>query len=203
VTRDDAPRLILASQSTARAAVLLQAGLVFETRPAAVDEAGVKEAGRADGMPIADVAILLAEMKALRVSRRDPDAVVIGADQMLVCDRVWFDKPVDRDAARAQLQALRGRTHLLVTAMVVARGGQRIWHHLAQPKMTMRAFSDDCLDAYLAAEGDLVLGSVGAYRVEGPGIQLFDAIEGDHSAVMGLPLLPLLGFLRQHEVLLD
>jgi septum formation protein len=197
-----APKLVLASKSASRAALLHDAGLVFETRAALVDEAEVKAAAQAAAMPVEDTAILLAEMKALRVSRRERDAVVIGADQMLVCDGIWFDKPPDRAAARTQLQALRGRAHRLVTAVVVARGGERIWHHLAQPVMTMRRFSDDFLEAYLDAEGAAVLGSVGAYRLEGPGVQLFDAVAGDHSAVLGLPLLPLLGFLRQHGVLM-
>jgi septum formation protein len=199
----DAPRLVLASQSTARAEVLRQAGVTFEIRPAAVDEDAVKASARAEGVAIADTAMLLAEMKALRVSRRDPDAVVIGADQMLVCDGVWFDKPADRAGARTQLQTLRGKEHRLITEMVLARGGQRIWHHLTESRMTMRRFSDAFLDAYLDAEGDAVLGSVGAYRLEGSGVQLFEAVVGDHSAVLGLPLLPLLGFLRQHGVLMD
>ena len=146
--------------------------------------------------------MLLAEAKAARIARRHPGALVIGADQMLVCEGRWFDKPPDMATARAQLLALRGRPHELMTAMVCWRGGQRIWQHLARPRLVMREFSEAFLDAYLAAEGEAVLGSVGAYRLEGPGIQLFASVEGEHSAILGLPLLPLLGFLRQHGVLI-
>ena len=120
---------------------------------------------------------------------------------MLVCEGRWFDKPAGMDGAREHLRALRGRTHELVSAMVCWRGGARVWQHLARPRLTMRDFSDGFLDAYLEAEGEAVLASVGAYRLEGPGVQLFDRIEGEHSAILGLPLLPLLGFLRQHGLL--
>jgi septum formation protein len=125
-----------------------------------------------------------------------PGAVVVGCDQILVSGETWFDKPADMAAARAQLQALRGRTHTLETACVAVRDGAEMFHHVATPRLTMRAFSDSFLDGYLAAEGGAVLGSVGAYRLEGRGIQLFDTIEGDYSAILGLPLLPFLGFLR-------
>ena len=195
----EAPRLVLASQSAARAALMQAAGLRFEARPVRVDEAAVKEACRAEGLDASEAASTLAEMKAARV--RDPDALVIGADQLLVCEGAWFDKPTDLDGARAQLQALRGRKHTLVTAVVCQRGGQTVWHHVAVPALTMRGFSDAALDAYVAAEGGALLSCVGAYRVEGAGIHLFDRIEGEHSAILGLPMLPLLGFLRQHEVL--
>ncbi len=195
----DAPTLILASQSTARAALLHAAGLRFEARPAHIDEAAIKDACRAEGLDPADAALTLADLKAQRI--RDPDTLVIGADQLLVCDGAWFDKPADAAAARAHLQALRGRAHTLVTAVVCRRGGQAVWQHVATPRLHMRAVSDAFLDAYLAAEGDALLSCVGAYRLEGRGIHLFDRIEGEHSAILGLPLLPLLGFLRQHRVL--
>ena len=128
-------------------------------------------------------------------------AAVIGADQVLVCDGRWFDKPPDLASARAQLRSLRGRTHTLMTAVVCVRDGTELWRCLARPALTMRQFSDGFLDAYLSLEGKAILSSVGAYRFEGPGIQLFDRIEGDHAAILGLPLLPLLGALRQHGVL--
>jgi septum formation protein len=191
-------RLVLASASAARAALLRAAGLAVEARPAHVDEAALKQAAQAEGAPPAEAALLLAEAKAARIGRRDTDSLVIGADQLLVCDGAWFDKPADLGAARQQLQALRGRRHTLCTATVVWRGGRRVWHHLATPQLTMRDFSDGFLDRYLAAEGEAVLASVGAYRLEGLGVQLFREIEGEHSAILGLPLLPLLGFLRQH-----
>jgi septum formation protein len=197
-----APALILASASKARRAVLEGAGLRFETRIASVDEAAIKEAAQAEGISPDEAALILADAKAEHVARSAPDALVIGADQLLVCDGAWFDKPPDMAAARTHLQRLRGRRHELVTALVCHRGGQRIWQHVAKPRMTMRDFSDAFLEAYLAAEGDALLSSVGAYRLEGHGAQLFDAIEGDQPAILGLPLLPLLGFLRQHGVLL-
>jgi len=132
-----------------------------------------------------------------------PGATVVGCDQLLVCGADWFDKPSGLPAARRQLQALRGQTHTLETACVVFRDGREIFSHIARPRLTMRAFSDAFLDAYLAVEGEAVLGSVGAYRLEGLGIQLFDRIEGDHSAILGLPMLPLLGFLRANGMIID
>ena len=146
--------------------------------------------------------MILADAKARRIAGRHPEALVIGADQILVCDGRWFDKPADLDGARAHLRALRGRAHVLVSTMVVWRHGGRIWQHLAQPRLTMRDISDEFLEAYLGIEGEAVLGSVGAYRLEGPGAQLFSRVEGEHSAILGLPLLPLLEFLRGHGVLL-
>ncbi len=190
-------RLILASGSATRAALLSAAGLAFEARPPAIDEDEVKRGARGEGVSADDTAVLLAEMKASRIARSVPDAIVIGADQLLVCEDRWFDKPPTMADARAQLQALRGRAHTLVTAVLCQRGGQRLWTHIARPKLTMRDFSDSFLDDYLAREGEAVLSSVGAYRLEGLGVQLFDAVLGDHSSVLGLPMLPLLGFLRQ------
>ncbi|WP_431266782.1 Maf family protein [Dankookia sp. P2] len=196
------PALILASASTARRAVLAAAGLRFTAQAAAVDEAAIKESAQAEGIAVEEAAMLLAEAKAQRIASRHPEALVIGADQMLVCGDRWFDKPVGMDDAREHLRALRGQTHELVSAMVCWRGGARIWQHLARPRLTMRDFSDGFLETYLAVEGEAVLGSVGAYRLEGPGVQLFDRVEGEHSAILGLPLLPLLNYLRQHGVLL-
>jgi septum formation protein len=195
-------RLILASGSRYRLALLGQAGVVAEAVAPLIDEAEVKAGARAGGMAAEDAAVLLASLKAERVARRHPDALVIGADQLLVCDGRWFDKPPDLEAARAQLRALRGRTHVLATAVVCQRGGQRLWQHVARPRMTMRDFSDAFLEQYVALEGEVLTTTVGAYRVEGPGVQLFDGIEGEHAAIIGLPLLPLLGFLRQHGALM-
>lgn len=202
IQRPDPP-LVLASASAARRAVLQAAGLRFAVEAAAVDEAAIKESARAEGLSAADAASMLAEAKARRVVRRaGDDALVIGADQILVCDGAWFDKPADRAAARAHLLALRGATHELATALVCWRGGEQLWGHVEAPRLTMRAFSDAFLDAYLEAEGDAVLASVGAYRLEGLGAHLFASVRGEHAAVLGLPLLPLLGFLRGHGVLL-
>ena len=197
------PNLILASASLTRQSLLADAGLAFETCPSRIDEDEVKRAGHAERLAPDAVALRLAELKAARAARRYPDALVIGADQLLVCEGRWFDKPADLPAAREHLLALRGRSHVLVTAVVCLRNGRTVWHHIADPRLTMRRFSDAFLDAYLAAEGDAVLSSVGAYRLEAAGIHLFDRVEGDHSAILGLPLMPLLGFLRQHGVVLD
>ena len=195
------PRIILASASTARRAVLQAAGLDFEAVAAAVDEEAIKQAAQAEAIPPADAALMLADAKAERIARRNPEALVIGCDQLLICDGRWFDKPVDVAAARSHLEALRGRSHTLVTAIVCHRHGRRIWHHVATPKLVMRDVSDRFLDAYLETEAEHVTGSVGAYRLEGPGVQLFSAVEGEHAAILGIPLLALLGFLRQHGVL--
>ncbi len=198
--RPEAPPLVLASGSATRRALMQAAGLRFTVRPAAVDEAAIKQALWAEEAPPDDTALALATAKARRV--RQPGAIVIGADQLLVCEGAWFDKPPDLAAARAQLAALRGRRHTLVTAVTCWRDGGFLWQHVAQPVLTMRGFSDAFLDAYLAAEGEACLTSVGAYRLEGLGMQLFDEVEGEHAAILGLPMLALLGFLRQHGVLM-
>jgi septum formation protein len=202
VIQAEAPRLILASSSASRAALLAAAGLRFEALAARVDEEAIKAAAQAEAIPPADAAILLAEAKAERIARREPEALVIGGDQLLVCEGRWFDKPTDRASARTQLAALRGQRHELVNGTVCWRGGQRVWQDVTVARMTMRRFSDAFLEAYLDAEGEAVTRSVGGYRVEGLGVHLFARIEGEHSAILGLPLVPLLGFLRQHGVLL-
>jgi septum formation protein len=197
----DSPPLILASGSTARRALLIGAGLRFTVRPANVDESAVKTEARSEGLDATDTALRLAHAKAARVAQQQTDALVIGADQILECDGTWYDKPPNLAAARRQLLALRGRTHTLATAIVCRRGAGMLWQHAALPRLTMRLFSNPFLNAYLAAEGEHVLGSVGAYRLEGPGVQLFSAVEGDHAAILGLPLLPLLAYLRKAGVL--
>ena len=201
IQRGDGPRLVLASASAARRGLLEAAGLRFEARAAAVDEAALKESARAEGLGPEDATLLLADAKARRLGDRDPEALVIGADQILVCEERWFDKPADVAAAREQLRALRGREHRLATAVACWRHGARAWHHVAVPRLVMRAFSDAFLEAYLDLEGERVTASVGAYRLEGPGAHLFARVDGEHSAILGLPLLALLGFLRQHGVL--
>jgi septum formation protein len=195
------PRIILASASAARRALLANAGLSFATEVAAVDEAAVRAAARQEGSSADDAALLLGELKGRRIAQRRPDALVIAADQILVCGETWFEKPADMAAARAQLLALRGRTHVLVTAVLCLRGGAQVWQHVARPALTMREFSEGFLDEYLEAEKERILGSVGAYRLEGLGVHLFARVEGEYGAILGLPVLPLLGFLRQHGVL--
>jgi len=195
--------LVLASASATRAALLERAGFRVLRDPASVDEDEVKAAFRSEKSDAASCAIALAEAKAERVSRRHPGDLVIGADQILDCNGVWFDKPPDLAHARAQLVALRGKRHELATAVTVYRDGANLWHEVDLPRLTMRAFSDDFLDAYIADCGEEILGCVGAYQLEALGAQLFERIEGDFFAILGLPLLPLLGFLRAHDAALQ
>ncbi len=193
--------LVLASASGVRARLLANAGVVAVCEPAGVDEAEIKLAMRAEQASAADVVEVLSELKAVRVSQRHPGSLVVGADQMLVCEGVWFDKPIDRSRARADLMALGGKTHELICGACVARDGARIWHHTANARLTMRPLSQDFIDGYLEAIGDAALDSVGVYQLEGLGVQLFSRVEGDFFAILGLPLLPLFEFLRGHETL--
>jgi nucleoside triphosphate pyrophosphatase len=193
--------LVLASASAVRARLLREAGLAFVVEPAAIDEAAIKRRFRQSGRHPRDCAFALAAAKATQVSARHPRAIVVGADQILVCGAEWLDKPADREAARDQLKALRGRRHVLETVVCAARGGEQLWTAASSPRLRMRQFGDQFLESYLAAEGDLILGSVGAYRLEGRGIQLFECVEGDYFAILGLPLIPLLDFLRDQAYL--
>ncbi len=192
--------VILASASASRARLLTAAGLPFTAIAAHVDEDAVKAAMKADGATALDCAETLAELKALKISQAHPSALVIGADQMLACEDRWFDKPPNVEAARDHLMSLSGKTHTLPTVAIVARGGARIWQHRSAPKLTMRNLNPAFLETYLAHAGEAVLSSVGAYQLEGAGVQLFKAIDGDFFTILGLPLLPLLNFLREHDV---
>lgn len=191
--------LILASASAIRRRLLAAAGIAFEVEAARVDEDAVKASLRAEGLTPRAQADALAELKALSVSRRRP-GLVIGADQMLVIGGEALDKPKDRAEARDHLMRLRGKPHELLCAAVIARDGAVIWRRVEKPKLKMRAFSDAFLEDYLERAGEEVLHSVGAYQLEGLGAQLFESIEGDYFSVLGLPLLPLLGFLREQGV---
>ncbi len=193
------PPLVLASGSQARLSLLRDAGISVAVRPASIDETAIKRTAREQGAGPDETAQRLADRKAAWT--HDPDAIVIGADQLLVCEGRWFDKPRDLTEARAQLLALRGRPHLLHTALGLSRDGRTIGRHVSRPRLVMRAFSEAALDAYLALEGERVLSSVGAYRLEGPGVQLFEAVDGEHAAILGLPMLALLDMLRHHGVL--
>ncbi len=195
--------LILASGSTTRARLLADAGVPVLIDPAAVDEEEIRAAFHAEGRDASACATALAESKAMRVSVRHTGALVLGADQILDCSGRWFEKPTHIEAARAQLKALRGERHTLVSAAAVVRNGSVLWHTTDRAQLTMRGFSDDFLDAYIAAAGVDLLGSVGAYRLEGLGAQLFERVEGDFFTILGLPLLPLLDFLRGHGALLS
>ena len=189
--------IVLASASSARAELLRQAGVMFRAEPAAINEDALKRRARERGRAGIECARELAQAKAQAVSKQNPGVLVIGADQILVLDNDWFDKPRDREGARVQLLALRGRAHELATAACGVQQGILRWRAESQPRLTMRLFSDSFLDDYLDAEGDALLGSVGAYRLEGRGVQLFSGITGDYFAVLGLPLIELLAFLRE------
>jgi septum formation protein len=188
---------VLASKSRSRAAVLAGAGVAFETVDAEVDEAALKAALLAEGAGPREVAEQLGGAKALAVSARRPNDLVIGADQTLDLGGALYDKPADLAEARSHLAALRGRGHALHGGIVAAEGGAVVWRTTETSRLWMRDFSDAYLDAYLHRGGDALLASVGAYQLEGEGAQLFERIEGDYFAVLGLPLLPLLAFLRE------
>ena len=192
--------LILASSSAIRAAMLAGAGVVFETISPGVDEEAVKAAMLAASLGPRDIGIHLAEAKALAVSTRRA-GLVIGADQTLDLDGCLHDKPTTLYEARERLGNLRGRDHRLHSAVILARDGDVVWRDCASATLTMRDFSDAFLDAYIDREGEAILSSVGAYRLEGVGAQLFAAIEGDYFTILGLPLLSLLEALRREGVL--
>lgn len=193
-------QLILASASKSRANLMRAAGLDFEQVPAHVDEDAIKVSLKAEGAAAADCALALAEFKAGTVSQRYPEALVIGADQMLECEGVWFDKPKDMAGARSHLVSLRGKTHTLSNSAAVALNGSPIWHHTSVAKLTVRPFSDSFLDEYLAAAGPAAMSSVGAYQLEGHGAQLFSKVEGDFFTILGLQMLEFLAFLREHQM---
>jgi septum formation protein len=187
--------IVLASKSASRAAVLKAAGLTFRQVSPGVDEDAIKAGLRAEGASIAKQADLLAETKALKVSASHA-GVVLGCDQMLDLDGEAFDKVSTREEAREVLRRLRGKTHVLQSAIVACVEGAAVWRHLSQPRLRMRAFSDSFLETYLDAIGERAFESVGCYQVEGRGAQLFERIEGDHFSILGMPVLPLMQWLR-------
>lgn len=193
--------VVLASASAVRARLLVAAGLVILRDPAALDEGAIKAEFRGAKRAAGDCALALAEAKARLVCGRHTGAWVIGADQILDCEGRWFDKPRDLAEARAQLQTLAGKRHDLVSAIVVLRDGAMIWQFVDRAQLTLRRFSAAFLDAYLTAVGEAALDSVGAYQLEGRGAQLMARVEGDYFSILGLPLLPLLDFLRGQGVI--
>jgi septum formation protein len=192
-------QLILASQSRARQMLLTNAGIAFEAVPADIDERAVQQASGLTAP--SDIAALLAREKALWVSSRQVSKYVIGADQTLALGDRLFSKPAGRAQAAEQLRALAGRAHELHSAIAVARDGKILFAEIAIARMTMRALDEAGIDAYLDAAGEAVTSSVGAYQLERLGVHLFECIEGDHFTILGLPLLPLLAFLRSEQLL--
>ena len=193
--------IVLASTSSTRQRLLQASGVPFVVEAPRVDEWEFKLALEAEGASAARIAEVLAEAKAVGVSRRKPGLTIIGADQVLQCGDRRYDKPVDRADALSQLKSLRGRRHELVSCAVAVKDGLRTWHAVDRARLEMRNASDDFLELYLDAIGDDLLNGPGAYRIEGLGSQLFSRIEGSHYTVMGLPVLPLLEYLRQVGIL--
>jgi septum formation protein len=193
--------LVLASASLSRAHMLREAGVDLDIIPANIDEDAIKKTMGAQGHNTEDIAMALAQEKAHTISQQHPDALVIGADQILVCDGDLFDKPATLLDAANHLHTLSGREHHLVTAACVLLNGETLWQHMSLPRLTMRALDKGYIADYLAHIGDKALTSVGAYQLEGRGAQLFESVEGDFFAILGLPLLPLLAFLRDRGLM--
>lgn len=201
MTDENVTTVVLASASASRRRMLSAAGVNILAQAARVDEEEVKNSMQAAGMEAGEVAEALAELKAQRISPQFHDAIVLGADQMLAVDGEWLDKPADADALRDHLKKLRGRSHRLISCVVAVKNGARIWHQTDTATITMRPCSDAFIDWYVDRAGDSVLDSVGGYQLEGLGAQLFSHVQGDFFTVLGMPLLPLLDFLRLQGVL--
>jgi septum formation protein len=192
-------RLILASGSAIRREILDGAGLDYEVIVRPVDEAAIKDAMLADNARLRDIADALAEAKAMRVSRQEA-GLVIGADQIMVMDDTLFDKPKDLAEARERLLSMRGKKHELIGAVVICENGVPVWRHICRTKLWVREFSEEFLDWYIETEGEALTKSVGAYRFEGPGAQLFEKVEGGFFGILGLDLLPVLDYLRTRGI---
>ena len=189
--------LLLASASDIRLKLLHNAGLEVAASPAHIDEDTIRRSLQAEAASPRDIADALAEAKARKLATKNPAALVLGCDQVLAFKGAVFGKPESPDAARAQLQALRGQTHQLLSALVLYEDGMPVWRHIGQARLTMAALSDGYIETYLDRNWDSARHSVGAYKLEEEGVRLFSAIEGDYFTILGLPLLPLLGYLGQ------
>lgn len=190
-------QLLLASQSAGRANMLRAAGLSFEASPAHVDEEALTAALQAEGQTARNIADALAEAKAIKISARLPGVIVLGADSTLVLDDgTMLTKPEDAEDAKEQLRAMAGQRHRLFSAVVAARDGQPIWRHIGEAKLWIRALSDHAIDAYVQENWDSIRWTVGCYEIEGAGVQLFEKVEGDPWTIIGMPMLPLLQWLR-------
>lgn len=188
--------LLLASTSAIRLSLLRNAGLEVQVQAPRVDEETIRAALEAEGAHPRDIADTLAEMKARKIAERQPEALVLGCDQVLEFDRRAWGKPETPEDAKAQLQQLRGQSHRLLSAIVLYDRGEPIWRHVGRADLTMRSFSDSWLDGYLARNWDSIRHSVGGYKLEEEGVRLFTRIEGDYFTILGLPLLPLLSYLE-------
>lgn len=194
------PTLILASQSASRRAMLTDAGVPFTPMAAMVDEDSAKQA-LADLSP-RDLADALAELKAVKIATQVPGALVLGSDSLVaLADGTRLDKPVDRDDATRHLRAMSGGIHDLWSAAVIAENGRAVWRQVDRARLHVRPLSDAFIDRYLDAEWPAIAGCVGCFRVEGPGVQLFNRVEGSHFTILGMPLLPVLAYLRERKVM--
>jgi septum formation protein len=196
-----AQKLVLASASGIRQQLLRNAGINFEVQPARIDEVALRDAMQSDDAPPRDIADALAEMKARKIAMRERDALVLGCDQVLAHRGDILGKPESPEDAKAQLLRLRGDTHQLLSAAVIYEDGAPVWRHVGMVRLTMKAFSDEYLDAYLQRNWESIRHSIGGYKLEEEGVRLFSQVQGDYFCVLGLPLLELLSFLGLRGVI--